>query len=87
MYVATMLADHKQIDERTAMRNQNRGAACGRQAIKFLGGRGGGGLQLARGRLTLALSSFSDIKLFALRGRFLAHKCIILETKSKLNLR
>ena len=37
MQVATMLADHKQIDERTTMRNQSRSAALGRPAIKLLG--------------------------------------------------
>ena len=39
--VAIMLADHKQIDKRTTMKNQNRNAALGRPAIKL--GRGGGG--------------------------------------------
>ena len=54
-----MLADNKQIDERTNMRNQNRSAALGRPAMKLLGGGGGGGgeLQLVCGRPTLALSS------------------------------
>ena len=54
-----MLADHKQIDRRTTMRNQNRSAALGRQAMKLLGGGGGsgGGLQLVCGRPALALSS------------------------------
>ena len=51
-----MLADHKQIDKRTTMNNQNRSAALGRPAMKILGG-GGGGLQLVCGRPTLALSS------------------------------
>ena len=51
-----MLADHKQIDKRTTIKNQNRSAALGRPAMKSLGG-GGGGLQLVRGRPTLALSS------------------------------
>ena len=50
-----MLGDHKQIDERTTMRNQSRSAA-----MKLLG-EGvcvcGGGLQLVCGRSTLALSS------------------------------
>ena len=55
MQVATMLADNKQIDQRTIMRNQNRSAALGPPAMKLLGG--GGGLQLVCGRLTLALSS------------------------------
>ena len=49
-----MLADYKQIDERTDMRNQNRSAALGRPAMKLLGG---GGLQIVFGRPTLALSS------------------------------
>ena len=58
MQVATMLADNKQIDQRTIMRNQNRSAALGRPTMKLLGGGGGGGgLQLVCGRLTLALSS------------------------------
>ena len=30
-------ADHKQIDKRTTMRNQNRNAALGRPAMKLLG--------------------------------------------------
>ena len=34
---------HKQIDKRTIRRNQNRSAALGRPAMKFLGGGGGGG--------------------------------------------
>ena len=42
MQVATMLADNKQIDERTNMRNQNRSVALGRPAMYLLGGRGGG---------------------------------------------
>ena len=50
-----MLTYHKNIDKRTAMRNQNRSAALGRPAMKLLGG--GGGLQLVFGRPTLALSS------------------------------
>ena len=33
-----MLADNKQIDERTNMRNQNRSAALRRPAMKLLGG-------------------------------------------------
>ena len=32
-----MLADNKQIDKRTTMRNQNRSAALGRPAMKLLG--------------------------------------------------
>ena len=56
-----MLADHKQIDKRIAMRNQNRNAALGRpvmKLMKLLGGGGGGGrLQLVCSRPTLALSS------------------------------
>ena len=52
MQVATVLADNKQIDKRTTMRNQNRSAALGRPAMKLLGG-----LQLVFGRPTLALSS------------------------------
>ena len=54
MQVATMLADHKQIDKRTTLRNQNKSAALGRPAMKLLGGGGG---QLVCGRPTLALSS------------------------------
>ena len=54
-----MLADHKQIDKRTIIKNQNRSAALGRPAMKLLGGGGWGwgGLQLVCGRPTLALSS------------------------------
>ena len=57
-----MLADHKEIDKRTTIRNQNRSAALGRPAMKLLGGGGGGGggggvVQLVCGRPTLALSS------------------------------
>ena len=37
-----MLAENKQIDERTTMRDQNRSAALGRPAMKLLGGGGGG---------------------------------------------
>ena len=37
-----MLADHKQIDKRTAMKNQNRSASLGWPAMKLLGGGGGG---------------------------------------------
>ena len=48
-----MLADNKQIDKRTTMRNQNRSAALGRPAMKLLVG---GGLQLVCGRPTLALT-------------------------------
>ena len=75
--VATMLTYHKQIDKRTTMKNQNRSAALGRLAMKLLGG----GLQLVCGRPTLALSSdLVPQTLSCLRGRFLTHKCIILET-------
>ena len=71
--------------------NQTRTAALGRPAIKLQGeevGGGGGG----RGRegafnvfavdqpLPFVLPWFSDTWLFGLRGRFLAHECIILET-------
>ena len=38
-----MLADHKQIDKRATLRNQNRSAALGRPAMKLTGGGGGGG--------------------------------------------
>ena len=38
MQMATMLADNKQIDERTNMKNQMRSAALGRPAMKLLGG-------------------------------------------------
>ena len=41
--VATMLADHKQTDKRTTLRNQNLSATMGRPAMKLLGGGGGGG--------------------------------------------
>ena len=34
---ATMLADHKLIDTRTAMKNQDRSATLGRLAMKLLG--------------------------------------------------
>ena len=58
MQVATVVADHKQIDKRTTMTNQNRSAALGRPAMKLLGGGGGGGgLQLVCSRPTLAFSS------------------------------
>ena len=33
-----MLADNKQVDKRTTMRNQNRSAALGRPAMELLGG-------------------------------------------------
>ena len=49
-----MLADNKQITERTNVRNRNRSAALGRPGMKLLGE---GGLQLVCGRPTLALSS------------------------------
>ena len=51
--MVTMLADHKQIDKRTTMKNQNRSAALGRQQRNHRGGGlgtpatkppGGGGL-------------------------------------------
>ena len=42
MQVATMLADHKQTDKRTTLRNQNISAALGRSAMKLLVGGGGG---------------------------------------------
>ena len=41
MHVATMLADNKQIEKKTTMRNQKRSAALGRPAMKLLGGGGG----------------------------------------------
>ena len=37
-----MLADPKQIDKRTTMKNQKRTAALGRPAMKLQRGRGGG---------------------------------------------
>ena len=43
MQVTTILADHKQIDKRTTMSNENRSAALGQPAMKLLGGGGGGG--------------------------------------------
>ena len=60
-----MLADHKQKDKRTNMKNQNRSAALGRPATKLLSGvcmcvcvwGGGGGVQLVSDRPTLTLSS------------------------------
>ena len=52
MQVATMLADHKQIGERTTSRNQNRSAAIGTASNKITGG-----LEIVCGRPTLALSS------------------------------
>ena len=48
-----MLADHKQVDKRRTMRDQNRSAALGGPAKKLLGG----GLQLVFSGPTLALSS------------------------------
>ena len=39
-----MLTNHKQIDKRTTMKNQNRSAALGRSAMKLLGGFSHGGL-------------------------------------------
>ena len=45
MQVVTMLADHKQTNKRTTLRNQNIRAALGRPAMKLLSW-GGGGLQL-----------------------------------------
>ena len=78
-----MLAEHKQINKRTTLRNQNRSAALEQPAIKLLGGGGGGGLQLVCGRQTLALSSAlvcQTLSRSVLCGRLLAHKCIILET-------
>ena len=38
-----MLADHKQTDNRTTLRNQNLSATLGWPAIKLLGVGGGGG--------------------------------------------
>ena len=54
-----MLADHKQIDKRTTMKNQNRSAAMRWPIMKLLGvGWGGEGvLQVVCGRPALALSS------------------------------
>ena len=46
MQVATVVADHKQIDKRTTMTNQNRSAALGRPAMKLLGGGGGASTSL-----------------------------------------
>ena len=56
MQVATIIADHKQIDKRTTMKNQNRCAALGRLAMKLLGG-GGGGASTGLRSTNLALSS------------------------------
>ena len=50
-----MLADHKQTDKRTTIRNQSRSAALGRAAMELLGG--GGGPHLVCGPPILALSS------------------------------
>ena len=47
-----MLADHKQVDKRTTMKNQNRNADLGRPAMKLLRG-----IQLVCGRPNLALCS------------------------------
>ena len=62
-----MLADPKQIDKRTTMKNQNRSAALGRPAMKFQGGGGGASTSLQaylylfvvsiRAKLSLAVSS------------------------------
>ena len=49
-----MLADHKQIDKKITMKNQNRSASLGRPAMKSPAGRG---VQLVCGRPALALSS------------------------------
>ena len=49
-----MLADHKQIDKRTTLTNQNRSAALRRPVMKL---KEGGGLQLVCSRPTLALTS------------------------------
>ena len=57
MQVATIIADHKQIDKRTTMKNQNRCAALGRLAMKLLGGGGGGGASTGLRSTNLALSS------------------------------
>ena len=54
-------------------KNQNRRTALGRPTIKLLGG-----IQLVCGEPTLSLCSALDPR--TLSGRFLAHKCIILET-------
>ena len=50
-------ADHKPIDKRTTMKNQNRSATLGRPAMELLREGGGGGLQLVCGRPTLSLRS------------------------------
>ena len=55
-------------------KNLNRRAALGRPAIKLLG------LQLVCGRPALGFSSAMVPQTLSLRGRFLAYKCIILET-------
>ena len=61
-------------DKRTTMRNQNRSAALGRPAMKLLGA--STSLRSTKPRPQFCLGS-SETELFGLRGRFLAHKCII----------
>ena len=72
-----MQADHSQIDKRKTTKNQNRSAALGRPAMNILGA--STSLRSINPRPWLCFGS-SDTWLFVLRGRFLAHKCIILET-------
>ena len=54
-----MLADHKQIDKRTTMMNQNRKCRLGTANNKITGGRRGGGLGVSTSlrSTNLALSS------------------------------
>ena len=61
-----------------SLKSLNRRAALGRPAIKLLGG-ASTSLRSTRSRHKFCLGS-SDTLLFGLRGRFLIHKCIILET-------
>ena len=78
-----MVIKHNQIDTRTTMKNQDRSAALGRPSMKLLGGGGGGeastSMRSTNPRPLFCLGS-SDIELFGLRGRFLAHNSTILET-------
>ena len=64
-----MLADHKQIDKRTTMRNQNRGAALGRPAMKLLSLRS-----------TNPRPWFLRHLVVRFAWKILGHKCIILGT-------
>ena len=56
MQVATIVADHEQIDKRTTTRNQNK-RRLGTASKSITGLEEGGGVQLVCDRPTLALSS------------------------------